>query len=747
MDAFGNGITMSGHRQWLRALMIIASTLLLCLAAALAREVRVQNRPQTQREPLPHFLFFYNTLVASNQSTLQPQMGLATQSGVSAVTFPIRVGLDARSDEDFADADSAFSRIDQAGENVQFLPRFRFEEIGPNGARYDAASDMLPWEPLDCSDEEGVDARVHATIKATVARYAGKYPGRVIGYHVANHDSGEWFVPDYRTKGPDASVATTRAFRQWLRKNYTSDKALSEAWQRRVDFSSASVPAPDGRFPMRRSDPNDIVRAFYSPSERDWVDYSRFVSDMTASRIVRQAKAVKEAAPDARTVAFYGYVFEAPGSFSGHLDAEKVLASGLLDALAGPISYIPYEERLDGGPGSPMSAVDSMPLRGGFWFNEEDIRTHAQLPGVTQPAWYWDQIESSEHQLTSAAVSKAVYERNHAFAAAHNYGMWWMDLWAGGWFSDADMWSLASGAVANLLVRSHEKKETYKPDFAVIVDERCRFLERFTWTGFFEIYPVLRNSAMSCGARPGFYYLTDFLAGRVPSTRLVVFANIWQLSDDEIELLYNRLLETDAMAVWQYAPGFLNEDSGGPAGVAALTGFEVETIDGPMQSAGHGRLAGINWGANIRMEPRLSIQPDADTEVLGHYPDNLVSAGLKKWRGVTNLLVCDLAWTPQLLASLFVLSGGSLSCDPPSVVHGDGSSWLFVYATRAGEFTVRPPWTKDASKPFSLRKGESRLFQHRSSGRGLGQRLNDSGDRFLMAPARLIKDLAKGDEP
>src|ERR1035441_4987665 len=66
-----------------------------------------------------------------------------------------------------------------------------------------------------------------------------------------------------------------------------------------------------------------------------------------------------------RLVAFFnGYIYDLPGSMNGHTRMDRLLASPDIDMIAAPISYNTLQERLGGGAGGAMSALDSVALHG-----------------------------------------------------------------------------------------------------------------------------------------------------------------------------------------------------------------------------------------------------------------------------------------------------------------------------------------------------------------------------------------------
>ena len=489
-------------------------------------------------DPTQDFLYLcLNPAVAPNRSTTQPQVDLAAGAGVNKVTYyaaDLPAGK-APSPESWKKADVLFSLFMEGSKTACVAPRLPLvANVGDAGLK---AGSAIVWRSgpttlLSWADPAVQDAALNE-VRSVVEHYeASPYAARIWAYHLAAQQTGEWIPNDYRAHGADYSEPSQRAFRAWLARRYGTDAALQKAWgEPAVSLGNAGVPADgEGRFPIHPPGANGVVQAFYElPREEDWVDYSRFVSDLNAGIIRKLAAEVKATTHGKKAViVFYGYVFELAASICGHLDAGQLLGDPDIDFVASPISYIPYNQRLAGGTGAPMGAVDSYPLHGKTWINEDDLHTHAQWKEATMPAWYWDVHNPQFHVPTDLAETQGILERNLAFAAFHHAATWWMDLYGGGWFTDPGLWHIWSGPFGSQMRAVHAVSQPYCPPVAVVVDEEGRLYEKFT-SSFVEMYPRLRNALQGCGTTVGFYYMEDFLAGRVPKTATTVFVNAWRL--------------------------------------------------------------------------------------------------------------------------------------------------------------------------------------------------------------------------
>ena len=77
-----------------------------------------------------------------------------------------------------------------------------------------------------------------------------------------------------------------------------------------------------------------------------------------------------------------------------------------------------------------MTAAESVALAGKMWLNEDDTRTYlgtGDFPGAIDAV---STLEDTNRELV----------RNVGQEAIRNFGTWWMDLGATGWFNDPRMW-------------------------------------------------------------------------------------------------------------------------------------------------------------------------------------------------------------------------------------------------------------------------------------------------------------------
>lgn len=674
----------------------------------------------TSAEAEDFLYLFLHPSIEKNRFTFEPQLRLAEEADVHKFTFYSSAFpfLENPPAEAWKKTDDLFALFSAQSDTARVAPRIALlANVGDGGL---SAEHGMRWTGATtsflCWASPSVQDVAERSVRAIVEHYeASPYGERIWAYQISALETGEWIPLGYRTHGADYSPTNTQAFRQWLFNKYPSDAALQEAWgDPGLTRSGAAIPADvDKRFPIRPTESHSLVQAFYElPREQNWVDYSEFVSDTTVRTISRLAAQVKESSQNRKKViTFYGYIFELPGSMCGHLRMEQLLRDPHIDLVAAPISYAPYSQRLAGGVGGAMSAVDSLPLHQKTWVNEDDIRTHAQDKAAFVPKWYWDPSNPEYRVPKSLQETTGVLRRNLASAAFHEGATWWMDLYGGGWYSDPGIWEIWKGDFGRSLREMRRTSLTFRSTVAVIVDEESRLYEKFTWTCR-EIYPSLRNSLMGSGAPVAFYYLGDYLDGKVPATSATVFANLWRVTPEIKTRLAQRIRERGGTVIWQYAPGFLVP--GGVEGIVELTGFPVSTDSGAVGSSGEGPLDGVKFGGRNRLTPRIMIEDPAATVISRYDSDGSVSGAFKDVDGIRQVLVADYNWNAEMAFRLLSALDIPVLTDRPALVQAN-DDMLFVYALRDGALNLRAPSNStfedgSTSHSLTLKKNESRLI-------------------------------------
>ncbi len=647
-------------------------------------------------QPVLPFIFFFNTSRSTEQTRhyLEPQLKAASENHVHLYSLDF-VGWPWIEEQEtagrgFSCADELLDRFIKVDPKANFILRFYdTPPEGWKGGAYIPPDELILYGDGTKGPPSMASAYVWKHFQRSLRRMIGRYEStpygpRILAYHACN--SSEWFEPGYRESGPDSSPANQRAFRTWLRGQYPTQRALSDAWNKPgATFESAEVPrAEAGRFPIRGT---PKIHAFYDArTGQDWVDFSRYSSEATTRRVMDIAKLIKEETNRRKlTQFFFGYTFDLPGSINGHLDIERLLRCPDIDLLVSPITY---GDRAAGGAGGFMSAVDSITAHGKLWINEDDMRT-----GVMDRKYITDssgQIAAINTPAKDFSETSSLLQRNLGSLLMHRAGTWWMDLSAAGAFNDVRLWQMLDEKGATLYREIYAHPTPYRPEVAVIIDPRALYHVRSDWDLPANALGALRNASGKTGVQTGYYFLSDFIGGIVPPCKAYLFANAFCLTAPEIKAIRKRLDQERATAVWQYAPGYLGPDGPSTLQATELTGIKLVVNDGPLHSIGQGSLQGLQWGTEHHASPRLAVA-DKDAEPLGRYlSDKTISAARKKAGGHQSVFFGDVALGSEVLKAIYKEAGAHVWTQGDDVIQTDGTV-LMVHSAEAGMSRISPP--------------------------------------------------------
>lgn len=561
--------------------------------------------------------------------------------------------------------------------------RWRYADgsTGANGTMLSLASEYY-W---DLSDRGTT---------ALIRHFEGsRYGGRILAYHLGGPQF-EMFPDEYREKGPDVSVANVNRFRSWLTGKYGNDAALQRAWgNASVTLPTAGVPAGEpGRFPMHMEMSNRPIQVFYHlPAEQDWVDYSIYVSELAADRVIRWAELVRRETGQRKLSIFcYGYLSELIGSFNGHGAMQRVMEHPAIDILMSPV---PYQFRTSGSAAGFMSPVDSVAAHGKLWLNEDDTRTHLVRP-EDQPAWLSNGTFGK--QASDLHETLNLLDRNVAQLLTHRAASWWMDLAGAGAFNDPAPWAMLHERL-QLYAEVLGKPTPYRPEVAVLFDPESKYYVKSDWDAFYLGLMDLREKCSRSGVAVGWYTLRDFSTGVVPPCKAYLFANAYRLTPLDVQAIRARLDREGTTAIWCYAPGYIGDQGPDLEQACRLTGIKLAVSDGEQGSHGEGALAGLAWGGGgmgpggfVVLSPRFFVD-DAAAQPLGRYQaGGQVSAARVVSGRHQSVYLGDLGLSTALLGELFGAAGAHRWTRGGEVVLTDGR-FLAVHAGEAGRRRIELP--------------------------------------------------------
>jgi hypothetical protein len=517
-------------------------------------------------------------------------------------------------------------------------------------------------------------------LRRLIEHLEAKFGEHVAGYHPCGQNTGEWFYQGtWEPALNGGSPSDVRAWRDWLRQRYVTDRALQDAWHDpTAGLGQALVPSPARRHASPAGTFRDAAR------EQDLIDWAEFQQDAMSGCVLELARAAREASQGRKLVVFFsGYVFEFAAvptgpAVSGHYALRRLLDSADIDVLCSPISYF---DRGLGQSAPSMTAAESVALAGKLWLCEDDTRTYlgtGNFPGAVDAV---RTLEETNQELL----------RNVGQDAVRNFATWWMDLGATGWFNDPGMWAEMDRLKAldePLLARPLP----FRPEVAAVLDERSML--RVTPAGAEVTRPGVyeaRAPLGRMGAPYGQYLMDDVLAGRVHS-RLYVLLNPWVLRRDDRSALRDVL--RGRTAIWCYAPGYLDDGEPSLEGMRELTGFRLVpcTSSATATPSEAGRKLGLSraFGSGRPIRPLFAVEGLAPGEVLATYPDGTAAAAIRRTSEGVRLFVGVPGLTSELLRLAAREAGVHLFTESDCNVYANGP-YLILHGAEAAPVQLRLP--------------------------------------------------------
>ncbi|MGI6416104.1 MAG: class I SAM-dependent methyltransferase [Thermoguttaceae bacterium] len=611
------------------------------------------------------------------------QIKMAAEVGVDLVSFPVSRPWPRPGEEvDWTGVDLQCRTVLDANPKALLLPRIGMG--APDWWREAHPGDVMVW---DRGPQQHADVAVASEtfrresaerLAALIEHLETNFGDHIAGYHPCGQNTGEWFYQE--TWGPALngySEASRKAWRQWLKNRYQNDKALQAAWRdHQVALDTVEVPSPAAR----RASPAGVLRD--PVAERPLIDFAEFQQEMMADCVCHFARTVREATGGKRLVVFfYGYVFEfgaihnGPAT-AGHYALRRVLDCPDIDVLCSPISYF---DRGLGQSAPAMTAAESIALAGKMWLYEDDTRTY--LGTGKAPGWQdgVDTLEETNMELL----------RNTAQCALRNFGAWWMDLGATGWFEDRRMWEQMERlkALDEPLLAS---PLPFQPEVAAVVDEPSMI--RVAYGGDLVTRPGVyeaRRPLGRMGAPYGQYLLDDVSAGRV-GAKMFVFLNAWCLSPGERRQVLDAT--RGKLCVWCYAPGYQEPGGVNADAMRELTGFKLSRVSPekawaePTES---GKRLGMTAGFGVQtpVMPLVAAADATPEETLATYPDGAAAVALRQTDHGWSLFVGPPGLTSELLRLAARKAGIHLFTETDCNVYANGP-YVVLHASQAGPLQI-----------------------------------------------------------
>jgi hypothetical protein len=405
----------------------------------------------------------------------------------------------------------------------------------------------------------------------------------LIGIQVACGVYGEWHYFGFTEHDPDLSQPMTNYFRNWLKKKYKTNEALSQAWgKNNVTFETAAVPGSDERN-------HTTFGVFRDPNkERNVIDYFEAQHLVVAEDILHFCKVVKESWPRPIIAgSFYGYFYSLFGreAAGGHLAIDTVLRSPYIDFLSAPQAYYPMPN-LTGEPYRSRGLLESARLNGKLWLDEMD-----QQPPLAN--------RSDSNYRASVHESIARLRRNIMYTATKGMGLWFYDFglagiswepeivkpgeWSTtkGWWEHADLLTDVN-KLKSLLDKNLEKPYKSDADVLMVYDTRS-FYSMVSQGHKTNINNILINwtapNMMKAGVVFDAIYLSDLEKVNLSNYKVVIFNNTFVLNQTQRQLIKGKVMKDGRDVIWFYAPGYSDDKKLDVKLMSDLTGITLEEAD------------------------------------------------------------------------------------------------------------------------------------------------------------------------
>jgi len=609
----------------------------------------------------------------------ESQIRLAAEAGVEFVSFPVDLPWPKPGEKPrWSAADAQCQAVLDANPKALLLPRIGVD--APDWWRQAHPGETMVW---DIAGPQQTRAAVASPayrrdaaerLAALVRHLEEKFGDRVAGYHPCGQNTGEWFYQNtWELPLNGYAPRDLLAWRAWLVRRYGDDAHLRAAWgDQRVSLDEVEAPLPD----VRRAAPAGMFRD--PVAERPLIDFAQCQQEAMADCVLQLAHAVREASRGRKLVLFfYGYGFEFAAirngpATSGHYALRRLLDSPDIDVLCSPISYF---DRGLGQSAPAMSAAESVVLAGKMWLMEDDTRTC--LGSGFAPGWEdaVDTVEKTNRELV----------RNTAQCGLRNFGTWWMDLGASGWFNDRRMWAEMKRLDA-LDEQLLQHPRPFRPEVASVIDEQSMIRvaaggQVATIPGVYEA----RRPLGRMGAPYGQYLLDDVAAGRVRA-KMYVFLTAWSLSPVQRQKLLSAT--RGSLRIWCYAPGYLENRGVSLDAMRELTGFRMKKVSPAKawaEPTAAGKRLGLvhGFGVGQGVEPLFAAADATPEETLATYADGSAAVALRNGADGASLFVGPPGLTSELLRLAARRAGVHLYAQTDCNIYASGP-YLVVHAAQDG---------------------------------------------------------------
>ena len=418
---------------------------------------------------------------------------------------------------------------------------------------------------------------------------------------------------------------------------------------------------------------------------------------------------------------------------SGHMQVPSLME---VPGMGGLITPHDYQARGVGGVYEPEGIVDSLVLRGKYFFSEMDTRTYGGK----------DHHGRSDNDQQFDAVTW----RNLATALTRGFNSYWMDLHEDWFFNDRLHRTI--GRQVEVVRQSVDFSHETMPGIAMLLDDQA-VLET-NGSGNFHNEAVMtewKTGMARCGVPARIYLLEDLRLPNFPKHRVYYFPNLFRVDAERLALLKEKVFRDGNVVLWGPGSGISDGKKLGPESAALLTGFQFEYMPtsymhrvqlqefshpitaglkadamlggplayGPLLFPKDGRSLGMAWTKQGRNYCGLAVKTFGKG-ARGENSGNAAVFGPGDWASVFTTAVPIPA---DMWRGLARLAGAHVYCETNDVLMAD-SSVVGLHSIQSGRKQVRLPrqckvtdlisgklWSERSDRiEFDLTAPETRVF-------------------------------------
>jgi len=564
------------------------------------------------------------------------------------------------------------------------------------------------------------------------------YADRIVGCFLAAGGTSEWYYIPLNVnwdKGIclDHSEAFKREFSAYLREMYGSDENLQKHWKN-PDATIENPPIPDiekhyycEMCDADAASPKQVMRSnadvpppygngtnFGSFADLDKnpdvYDFYRAWHIGTAKSVLHFAKIIKRLTPDKLIGAFYGAQGCVNFLRSGTTGATRmILESDCVDFLANPGVY---ENRQPGGFTGQRVVQDTFALYNKIYIVEDDARTSGE-----------NRYFRDKYQIYDMTDTVNVLKREFGRNICDDVHAWWFDQILGGRrYRLPEVYELFSKQ-QQIAKDAYSLDRTKKSEIAFIFDEESMQAASFQTSR--DLIEMLRNYEIAkIGAPADQYYHNDMSNPDMPSYKLYVFVNVLVATEAEREAIKAKLRRDGAVAVWLYAPGFIDPEADRKLSaehMKKLTGMDIDLLcerhdavfrwDGDRHAVSERLDTRKLYGSFVRGRSPSNytqIPPpvvyyetylyplffctDKDAAHLAHFCNTGIPAvSVKECDGFTSVFYGSKSIKHDELRELARFAGCHIWCESDDVTY-IGANYVTFHASSEGRKTLKIPY-------------------------------------------------------